>query len=155
MEELNYDALGLLASLLAIIISAVSLIRSRNTQKAFLEFERVHAELSAKQLQEMDDLAAARVRANVEVYVIDGSVYLTNNSSAIARDINVHFNKDEDNYIIKSEFEMLPYEQLNPGQEIKLIGSYNTSEAPRSFSIKVTWLNEDDSNGVFSGVIQS
>ena len=155
MEELNYDLLGLLVSVLAIVISSVSLYRSHKTQNAFLEFERVHAELSAKQIQELDDAALSRVRANIQVDVVEGSVYLSNNSSAVAREIDIHFDNEDHSCIIRSEFEMLPYSQLSPGQEIKLIGSYNTFDAPRSFSINVTWLNQDDSKGAFQGVVQS
>ena len=38
---------------------------------------------------------------------------------------------------------------------MKLIGTYNTHGAPRSFSMKITWLNQDDTKGIFSRMVQS
>ncbi len=155
MNESYYNLLGLIVSVVAIIISAISLIRTRKTQKAFLDFERIHAELSSKQLQEMNSVAMARTKANICIEIVEGSVFLINRSCSVARNININFEKNEDNCIFTSELEMLPFPHLNPSQELKLIGSYNTKEAPRVFSIEVTWLNEDDSNGIYTGMIQN
>lgn len=155
MDKLNYELLGLLASILALLISLASLIRSRNTQKEFLKFEMIHAELSAKQLQEMKKFDVAKKHANIQIEVIDGSLHLTNISSAVARNVDINFDNEDQNCTIEGELEILPYPQLNSDQEIKLIGYYNTDKAPRTFAVTITWLNEDDSPGLFSGIVQS
>ena len=61
----DFEKLSLVISIVALIISVVSIVRARKTQSAFLEFEKIHVELSKKQLQDLDE-----IESNKNVYYI-------------------------------------------------------------------------------------
>ena len=68
--------------------------------------------------------------------------------------ITIDFSNPEDDCIIVSEKDKLPYPMLNPSEEFKLIASYDTSEAPQLVPIKMKWKNMDGTYSEYNSVLQ-
>ena len=150
----DFEKLSLAISIVALIISFISIVRARKTQSAFLEFEKIHVELSKKQLQEINEMENNKNKTDLSVNIFDGSMYISNKGSTVATEITIDFSNAEDDCIIGSEKDKLPYPMLNPNEEIKLIGSYNTFSAPQLVPIKMKWKNMDGSYSEYNGVLQ-
>ena len=140
---MDTNLLGILISAVALIVSVISLIRTRKTQNKLLEFEKVHAQLSKMQISDLCALKALKFKADVCADLFDGSIYLENKGASCASNINISFETESDNHIIGSELEHLPIGKLDAGRNFKLIGSYNTCDAPPVFTVIVSWENED------------
>ena len=150
----DFEKISLAISIVALIISVLSIVRARKTQSAFLEFEKIHVELSKKQLQEYDEIEINKNKTNLNVNIYDGSIFICNIGNTVASEITLDFTNPKDDCIIESEKDKLPYPMLNPSEEFKLIGSYHTHEAPQLVSIKVKWKNMNGSYSEYNGVLQ-
>ena len=150
----DFEKLSLVISIVALIISVVSIVRARKTQSAFLEFEKIHVELSKKQLQDLDEIESNKNKTNLSVNIYDGSMYIKNRGNTVATEITIDFSNPEDDCIIVSEKDKLPYPMLNPSEEFKLIASYDTSEAPQLVPIKMKWKNMDGTYSEYNSVLQ-
>jgi len=150
----DFEKLSLSISIVALIISVVSIVRARKTQSAFLELEKVHAELSKKQLQEFDEIENNKNKTDLSISIINGNMYIRNRGNAVATEITLEFSNVEDDCIIGSEKSKLPYLMLNANEEIKLIAAYNTCEAPQLVPIKMNWKNMDGTYSEYEGVLQ-
>ncbi len=63
----KYEILTLAVSLLAVIVSAVSLFRTRRIAAQQLDLEKITAELSKKQLEKIIESEEDALKASVEV----------------------------------------------------------------------------------------
>jgi hypothetical protein len=133
----------------------VSIVRSRKTQADFLKLEKVHAELSRKQLDEIELNESNKGKTQLEIFIQGGDLIVSNQGAVKAKDIELEFPKDEDNRLVGGEWNKLPYPILNPNEQFKLLAAYNTKQAPPIFPIKVKWNNYDGSKGEYEGVLQS
>jgi len=150
----KYEITSLIISIIALIISTVSIVRARKIQASFLELEKVHAELSRKQLEELNCAENLRNKANLNVTIYNGSLLIKNIGIAKASNIEVYFDDIEFDCILLSEKNKLPYPVLNASEEFKLVASYHTKNAPQLVPIKLKWKNMDDSPGEYNCVIQ-
>lgn len=144
LSRMDTNQLGIIISAVALIVSVVSLISTRKTQNKLLEFEKVHARLSEIQITDLSASNALKFKADVRADLFNGSIYLENKGPACASNINIAFETESDNHIIGSELEHLPIEKLDAGRNFKLIGSYDTCDAPPVFTVIVSWENEDE-----------
>lgn len=151
----NFEFISILSSSTALLISLLSIVRARKTQAAFLKLEKIHAELSKKQLDEIESNETNKGKTELVIAIQNGDLILSNKGSVKARDIELEFSKDKDNLLVGGELSKLPYPILNPDEKFKLLASYNLKQAPPLFQIKVKWINLDGSKGEYEGVLQS
>jgi hypothetical protein len=150
----NFEIISILLSSTALVISLVSIVRSRKTQADFLKLEKVHAELSRKQLDEIELNESKKGKTQLAIFIQDGNIILSNEGSVKAKDIELEFSKDEDNKLVGGEWSKLPYPILNPSEQFKLVAAYDNKQASPIFAIKVKWTNHDGSKGKYEGVLQ-
>lgn len=150
----KFEIISLTISILALIISTVSIVRARKTQSSFLELEKVHVELSKKQIEEINNTENLKNKTNLKINIYDGSLVITNTGATIARNIEIIFDDIKSDCILSSEKSKLPYSILNPNEEFKLIASYNTKCVPQLVPIKIQWGNMDNSIGKYESVLQ-
>lgn len=142
----KYELLTLLVSVLAVVVSTISLIRTRKIASQQLQLEKITAELSKKQLEQIleNEKQAEQAFIDVELYSVgsNNELSLTNNSHAVAQDIQLKFISDYDP-TIQSDFESkIPISSLRPGKEVTLI-AISEMGTPSSFEVEVTWTNPD------------
>jgi len=150
----TFEIINLIIAILALIISTVSILHARKTQTSFLELEKVHVELSKKQLEEISSIEILKNKTNLNVTIYNGSLLITNIGTAKARNIEINFADIKLDCIVLSEKNKLPYPVLNPNEEFKLVASYHTKNAPQLVPIKIQWENMDNSPGEYEGVLQ-
>ena len=140
----RYEILTLLISLLAIIVAVVSLVRTRKIQDKQLEFQKIAADLSTKQLEIIQKEEAARINVRLEKFGSGYKFIITNVGKAVAKDI--HFSLDGragDNPLIPSEYaEKIPIPALHPGNSATLHASLHMQSAMR-YTVCVRWKNPD------------
>ena len=61
------ETISSLISLLAVLISAIALIRARKTQSQLIALEKVHAELSRRQIDDIEARIKQEMKANLSV----------------------------------------------------------------------------------------
>ena len=57
----------------------------------------MHAELSRKQLEEIELNENNKGKTQLSIFIQDGNIILSNEGSVKAKDIGLEFSKDEDN----------------------------------------------------------
>lgn len=140
----KYEILTLVVSLLAVTVSAMSLIRTRKIAAQQLDLEKITAELSKKQLEKIIESEEVALRASIEVELQhsgnDNELVIYNSGKAEAKNISIKILGDY-NPIISSDFESkIPIKSLKPGKMVSLI-AVSEFGTPSSFDIEVTWEN--------------
>jgi len=143
----KYEILTLAVSLLAIIVSAVSLVRTRKIAAQQLDLEKITAELSKKQLEKIIKSDEDALKASVEVVLQssgnNNELIICNNGRAEAKNVSIKVLGDYDP-TVKGDFDSkIPIKSLRPGKRVSLFasGEFGT---PSSYDIEVTW---DNPNG--------
>jgi hypothetical protein len=143
----KYEILTLVVSLLAIIVSAVSLVRTRKIAAQQLELEKITAELSKKQLEEILKSNENALKASVEVELQSSgdnkNLIICNKGRAEAKNVSIKVLGDYDP-TTKDDFDSkIPIKSLRPGKRVSLFasGAFGT---PSRYDIEVTW---DNPNG--------
>ena len=154
MEESTINLLSLLVSIIAASISAVALIRTRKTQSKFLELEKIHAELSQRQIRELEESNKDKLRTTIDLEIVSGSLFVRNVGKSNASNINISFENDDENRIVESELKQLPIQKLKPFADYKLLGSYDTFDSPDVITVLVSWTNLDGSSGSSEEVLK-
>ncbi|MFA6465923.1 MAG: hypothetical protein WCT30_09220 [Desulfurivibrionaceae bacterium] len=140
----KYEILTLAVSLLAVFVSAISLVRTRKIAAQQLDLEKITAELSRKQLEKIIESEENALKASVEVELCssgdNNELLICNNGKAEANNVSIKVLGDY-NPTISSDFESkVPIKSLRPGKMVSIIAvsEYGT---PSSFDIEVTWEN--------------
>ncbi len=146
-----YEIITLLIALLAVVVSAVSLVRSHKTQRKQLEFEAITAALAKKQIEliEKEEQTGEHAHVTVELVKVgrtDFRFVIMNQGIAVASDVTFEIDPSSpDNPLSVSETERkLPYPSLQPGQSFTLIASFNLHSS-MSYDTHLTWQNPDGS----------
>lgn len=146
-----YEFLTLLIALLAVVISAVSFVRSGKTQERQLEFEAINATLAKKQLEIIlrEDTMQGKAHLVVELVKVgktDFRFVIRNQSSVIATNVDFIIDKNSSNNpLVKNECQgKLPYPYLQPGQFFTLIAALYLGSAMNCDTL-LTWTNPDGS----------
>lgn len=142
---LNYNLLSLLISLLAVIIAAVSLSRTRRVQEEQIKLQKVTADLSAKQLTVLERDEKEKISADIHADLVNegGGSYsfmISNIGSAPAS--NVEFDTEPSSLILGDHERKLPAPILNPHGTIKLLANIHMGSPP-TFKAKASWTNPD------------
>ena len=150
----GYEILTLCVSTLAVIVSLVAVVRTRNVDSVMLKLEKIHAELSTKQIELIEKEKEAQVKANIKVELIkhDRASYkfhIINEGKSPARNIRFRLTQDcNDNPLVMGEYtDKIPYPLLNPDETFTLIAAITLDMSSTVFPVQVIWQNEDGSQG--------
>lgn len=140
----SYEFLTLLVSLLAVILSAVSLFRTRRTAIRQLALQEITAELSKKQLEKIKESEEDAKKTFIEVKLVSLKDYnkfvICNVGEAEAKNVSIKVLGDY-NPIVSNDFEdKIPIKSLRPRQEVSLL-SVSELGTPSSFEVEVSWEN--------------
>ncbi|QYM67282.1 hypothetical protein K1X80_19990 [Pseudomonas sp. So3.2b] len=138
---MSYEDLTLLVSLLAIVISTVSLVRARRLGEEQLKLEKITAELSAYQIKEIEERALLKDRPAIKVRLSKlgnrSEFVVANAGQGSAYDINFELVDCSDSPLYDAESK-LPYPELRPSSTFKLGAAFHMG-SPVQYQVKVTW----------------
>lgn len=138
----GYETLTLLVSVIAVVISSVSLIRTRKLAKEQLELERVTAELSRLQIQtlEEDRESKTKPKFNVSLSKLGKSsfFYISNTSAGTAYDVDFELMDCDDSPLTGDFPEKFPHPEMKPNSRVKLIAAMHMG-SPLKYQVKLTW----------------
>lgn len=147
----GYETLTLCVSVIAVVIAAVSLVRTRTVQRKQLELQALAAALARKQLTLLQQDEETKNKANITVELVEAGrtdfrFVLSNQGKAAATKVNLGVAKNSsDNPLLADECERkLPYPRLEPGQSFTLIAALHMGSA-MSYAIHLNWENPDGS----------
>ena len=146
-----YEILTSLTAIVAVIISILSLNRTRRIQAKQLEFEAITTALANKQLEILtkEEQLAERAHVTVDLVRVGASDYrfvIMNQGAVVALDVTFEIDSVSPyNPLLRSETERkLPYPSLQPGQSFTLIASFNM-QSPLSYDVHLKWQNPNGS----------
>jgi hypothetical protein len=91
----NFEILTLMVACLAVLVSLYTLGEQRKLQRESNEFQRTTAELAKRQISELEQVAAARLKASIEVELhrerISSKLRIANVGGGEASAVNVVF----------------------------------------------------------------
>ncbi|WP_103894669.1 hypothetical protein [Pseudomonas sp. NFACC36] len=136
-----YESLTLLVSCLAIIISTVSLVRTRKISEEQLKLERVTAELSAYQIKEIEEQNSLKDKPVINVRLNrmgdNSELVIANTGQGFAYDIDVELVNCSENPLYDAQYK-LPCPELRPRSTVKLGASFYMA-SPMQYEVRVTW----------------
>lgn len=143
----HYELLTLSASVIAIIISAVSLIRTRKLAAEQLELERITAELSRLQIKSIEEQEYLKTKPqlNVAITKLGNSSHfiVANMGKGSAYKVNFELIDCQDNPLTNEIQHILPYPEMKQNSRFKLLAAFHMS-SPLKYQVKLTW---QDSSG--------
>jgi len=146
----NFEALTLILSCVAVIVSLAVWNGQRKLQREANDLQRVTAELSRKQLQLIKEQEQSKFALSLTK---DGKGYklvLANKgeADALAVDLRPIGTTIENNYLIASELEeKLPIKRLRSGEEVPFLAALSTG-TPIVSEFHVSWHNADGTTGM-------
>jgi len=147
----KFEIISSLISLLAVAVAFYSLHRSKRNHDQLVKLEKVHAQLSERELAEYDKRNRDALKTVLSVRMVkDGSAHkflITNQGEAEAK--NIYFGLEQDNEhnpLVPSDFEQkTPYRILGPGDSYHLLASIPLSVRKNFYSVSLRWDNADGS----------
>ena len=145
-----YETLTLVISLLAVIVSAISLIRTHTISSQQFVLEKKTADLAQKQLELIEakekELSVAKIDVELAGAGSDYKLVITNIGGVEAKDVNISF--DGKGYpLVASEYaEKIPISVLRPGKSVELLAP-KTMGCGSQYLTQVRWLNPDGTQG--------
>jgi hypothetical protein len=146
-----YEFVSSSIALIASIISIVALVRTRKNTHRLIELEEVHARLSERQLQKMDEQDQQTLKANVTVSLertgSQNRFVIENSGPATASKIHFALGQDnQQNPLVSGDYDKKsPYPALNRNESYFLLASIPMDVTQMVYDIDVRWLNEDGS----------
>lgn len=148
-----YETIVSLIAVAALVISTVSLIRTRKFQAKQLDFEAITAALAKRQLELLEKGEQARDQAHVtaELVKMDRADYrfvVMNQGRSTASEVVFEIDSaSPDNPLVRNECQRkLPYPSLQSGQSFTLIAALHGGSA-MSYQTHLRWINPDGSQG--------
>ncbi|QEU29352.1 hypothetical protein [Pseudomonas luteola] len=154
-----YEALTLLASVLAIAVSTVSLVRSRKLAEEQakqskeqlrlaeeqLKLDQITAELSKFQMRELEEQQRLKTKPNIQVRINklgnQSHFVIANNGQGSAYDVDMELIECPDNPLMDTKYK-LPHPELKPKTTINLLAAFHLT-SPHKYQAKVTWRDTD------------
>jgi thioesterase domain-containing protein len=142
-----------LISLLAVSVSLVALRRSRQNNAQLLELEKVHAELSRRQIDEIEERKREALKAKLTVRLekadTDYRFVITNQGQSTAS--NIYFGIEqgnEHNPLVRGDFEQkIPFPALAPNESYHLLAHIPIDIRQLTYEISIRWNNPDGTQG--------
>lgn len=139
-----YEALTLLASLLALVVSTVSLVRGRKLGQVQEDLARITSELARRQIDSLDlaTLEKAVPQLGIHITRLSKSSYfiITNTGQGSAFDVDLELIDCSDNPLVTAR-DLLPYPELKPRSIVKLLASFHLA-SPLRYQVKLRWTIE-------------
>lgn len=139
-----YELVTLSVSLLAVIISTVSLVRARRLGEEQLKLEKITAELSAHQIKEIEERALLKDKPKIKVRLAKmggGSEFvIANAGQGNAYDIGFELIDCDDSPLYDAQYK-LPCPELRPSSTLNLRASFHMG-SPVQYQAKVTWRDD-------------
>ena len=137
-----YELLTLLASIIAVVISAVSLVRTRKLAAEQLELERITADLSRLQIKSIEEQENLKTKPqlNVAITKIGSSSHfiISNTGKGSAYEVNLELVDCQNNPLTSEVNHIFPYAEMKPNSRIKLLASMQMS-SPLKYQVKLIW----------------
>jgi hypothetical protein len=147
----KYEIISTLVSLLAIVVSSVSLIRTRKLAKEQLDLERVTAELSRLQIEgiEQEKVEKNKPKFNVTLSKLGKSYYfyITNTGQGTAYHVDFELVDCHDSPLTSDVSEKFPHPEMKPSSRVKLFAAIHM-QSPLKYQAKVTWKNSENEDQV-------
>ena len=147
----NFEILTLVVACLAVVVSLDTLREQRKLQRESNELQRTTAELAKRQMAEMAQAAAERLKASVEVELhrerTSSTLRIGNVSSADASNVNVVFDLPPgvtDPLSPGGRAQRFPIKRLQPGTWA-LVPCDIYVDHPPVLEGYVSWVNPDES----------
>lgn len=138
----GYEILPLLVSVIAVVISTVSLVRTRKLAKEQLELERVTAELSRLQIQNLEEDRASKTKPNFNVTLSklgnSSFFYISNTGAGTAYDVNFDLIDCDDSPLTGDFPEKFPHPEMKPNSRVKLMAAMHMG-SPLKYQVKLSW----------------
>jgi len=143
----EYEIISTAVSLLAIIVSSVSLIRTRKLAKEQLELEKITANLSLLQIEgiEHEKVEKNKPKFNVTLTNLGKSdyFYITNTGQGTAYHVNFELIDCDDSPLTSDASKKLPHPEMKPYTKVKLLAALHM-QSPLKYQAKVTWKNSEN-----------
>ena len=144
----KFEVLSLTISIIAAIISTISLVRTRELAKEQLELEKVTAELSRLQIESITEQKTDKTKPKFNVSLTKlgktYNFYITNIGQGSAYNVNFDLIDCEDSPLFASELvDIFPYQEMKPSSRIKLLASLHMN-SPSKYQSRISW---EDENG--------
>lgn len=145
----NFETLTLLVSVLAVVISTISLVRTRKLAKEQLELERVTAELSRLQIQSLEEDRESKTKPKFNVTLSKlgktSFFYISNTGEGTAYEVNFELVDCEDSPLTSDLSEKFPHPEMKPNSRVKLIAAMHLG-SPSKYQVKLSWKNSSGEN---------
>ncbi len=136
-----YEIPTLLISLLAVVISAVSLIRARPLGEIQARLAQVSEELTRLQIASMNEqkLLKNRPEMGVRLSTIgrECNLVIMNTGLGSAFNVDVRFLDTDDNPLV-NRAALLPYPELKSRSTVKVIAAQHMG-SPQRYHVELTW----------------
>lgn len=147
----KYEIISSLISLLAVGVSFYALYRSTKNHDQLIEFEKIHAKVSERELAQYEKRDRDAQKAALSVRMVkDGKDYkfvITNQGESEAK--NIYFGLEQDNEhnpLVQNDFnQKTPYKILGPGDSYTLQAYIPTDVRQSAYSVSLRWNNADGS----------
>jgi hypothetical protein len=143
------DWINPLISILAVVVSCVALIRVRKNTSRLIELEEIHARLSQRQLQKLDEQDKERLKAKLNVCLDSSNEKFIIENVGLAKASDIYFSLGQDNQhnpLVHGDFEhKIPYPALNRNEKYFLRASIPLNVTQIIYHIDLRWFNEDGS----------
>lgn len=141
-----YEFLSLSVSLVAGVVSIVSLVWTHRLSAEQLKLARTTEELSKLQIKDFQEqqLLRKKPQLNVAITRMDNATYfiVTNTGQGSAFDVNFALMECADNPLSMSDVSRkLPYPELASNSRIKLLAAMHLNSPP-TYQAKLTWREE-------------
>ncbi|MBH0006210.1 hypothetical protein [Psychrobacter sp. SWN149] len=142
----KFEVLSLIISILAAIISTISLVRTRELAKEQLELEKVTAELSRLQIESITEQKTEKTKPKFNVSLTKlgkaYNFYISNTGQGSGYNVNFELIDCEDSPLFTSELmEIFPYQEMKPSSRIKLLASLHMN-SPSKYQSRISWEDE-------------
>jgi len=142
----RYEILTLLVSAVAVIISTVSLVRTRKIAAQQLDLEKITADLSKKQLEKIIESEEEAEKASIELELLSlgvkNELQIINSGMAEAKNVSIKVLGDYDPTVENDFKRKIPIKSLLSGKSVSLI-AVRGFRTPPNFDVEVTWENLD------------
>ncbi|MDO6451964.1 hypothetical protein Q4490_00170 [Neptunomonas phycophila] len=138
----KYEIISTLVSILAIVVSTISLVRTRKLVQEQLELEKVTAELSKLQIDGIKREKAEKIKPKLNVVLskLDKNYYfyITNTGQGTAYNVNFELVDCEDSPLVGDLLEKFPHPEMKTNSRVKLIAAIH-KQSPLKYQAKVSW----------------
>lgn len=145
----KYEILSLLISALAVLVSSVSLVRTRKIAKEQLELEKVTAELSRLQIESFNEEKFNKDKPIFAVTLTklgkSYSFYISNTGQGSAYNVKFELVDCRDSPLCSDLKEKFPHPEMKPNSRVKLIAAIHMG-SPMKYQARLSWQNKDGEN---------